>query len=182
MAGDWRERFLELEQQAESASEAHQQAERELTRLVTRICVACSGFDPQLDTQLDRLRKVARKGRADALIRQSEEFADSIVHAAEDRFRPGVLARLLDGLALIERRHETEAMVALHEAEAELRRRGMATIATVTRAAHGVALGGDAGATFLDQARHDLRAFGVRHPDAVWIRSPGTLEACPRGN
>ncbi|MCB1774025.1 MAG: diguanylate cyclase [Gammaproteobacteria bacterium] len=96
MAGDWRERFLELEQQAESASEAHQQAERELTRLVTRICVACSGFDPQLDTQLDRLRKVARKGRADALIRQSEEFADSIVHAAEDRFRPGVLARLLE--------------------------------------------------------------------------------------
>lgn len=96
MSGDWRQKFLELEQQAEASSQAHQHAERELTRLVTRICVACSGFDPQMDTQLDRLRKVARKGKADALIRQSEEFADSIVHAAEDRFRPGVLARLLE--------------------------------------------------------------------------------------
>jgi len=96
MAGDWREKFLQLEQQVEASNEAHQQAERELTRLVTRICVACSGFDPQMDTQLDRLRKVARKGKADALIRQSEEFANSIVHAAEDRIRPGVLARLLE--------------------------------------------------------------------------------------
>ncbi|MCB9660634.1 MAG: AAA family ATPase [Sandaracinaceae bacterium] len=83
-----------------------------------------------------------------------------------------VLSRLLDGLALTVKRREPEAMVALREAEGELRRRGMATLATVTRAAHGVALGGDAGAAFVEQARHDLRAFGAQHPDAllsIWM-------------
>ena len=116
-------------------------------------------------------------GRAAIRSRQALASVDKTAAAIRSHVAPThhVLARLLDGLALIERRHETEAMVALHEAEAELRRRGMATIATVTRAAHGVALGGDAGATFLDQARHDLRAFGVRHPDAflgIWIGPP----------
>ncbi|MCB9628810.1 MAG: AAA family ATPase [Sandaracinaceae bacterium] len=119
----------------------------------------------------------ARMGRAAIRSRQALASVDKTAAAIRSHVAPThhVLARLLDGLALIERRHETEAMVALHEAEAELRRRGMATIATVTRAAHGVALGGDAGATFLDQARHDLRAFGVRHPDAflgIWIGPP----------
>jgi hypothetical protein len=83
-----------------------------------------------------------------------------------------VLARLLEGLTLVERHREADAMVALRETEGELRRRGMATLATVTRAAHGAALGGDAGDAFVEQARHDLRAFGVQQHDAflsMWI-------------
>jgi tetratricopeptide (TPR) repeat protein len=132
-----------------------------------------------LDVELHMGRAVvalasARTGRHALRVRQSLALADRIAAGIRADANPAqhVLARLLDGLLLIERRRETDAMVALHEAEVELRRRGMATMATVTRAAHGVALGGDAGATFIDQARHDLRAFGVRQPDAflgIWV-------------
>jgi diguanylate cyclase len=95
MATDWRSRFIDLEQRSESAQRERETAERELTRLITRLCVACSGFDPQLDRELERLRKVARKGEAGAVVRQSEAFADAIVRASEERVRPGVLSRLL---------------------------------------------------------------------------------------
>jgi len=116
----------------------------------------------------------ARQGRQPLRARQSLAVAERVANVIRSDAKPSqhVLARLLDGLLLIERRREPDAMVALHEAEVELRRRGMATLATVTRAAHGVALGGDAGAAFIDQARHDLRAFGVRQPDAflgIWV-------------
>lgn len=121
----------------------------------------------------------ARGARQPLRARQSLALVDRIADVIRADTHPAhhVLAKLLDGLALIHKRRENDAMVALHEAEVELRRRGMATLATVTRAAHGLALGGDTGSTFIDQARHDLRAFGVRHPDAflgIWV---GPLQA-----
>lgn len=117
---------------------------------------------------------VARLGQRPLRARQALALTERIAGGIRADTRPAhhVLAKLLDGLVLIEKRREPDAMVALHEAESELRRRGMATLATVTRAAHGVALGGDAGREFVQQARHDLRAFGVRHPDAflgIWV-------------
>lgn len=96
MSGDWRARYIELEQRTAQASSEHEEAERQLTRLITRLCVACAGCDPNLDRELERLRKLARGGRAAPLVRQSEAFADAIVRAAGERAKPGVLGRLLE--------------------------------------------------------------------------------------
>jgi diguanylate cyclase len=96
MSGDWRERYIELEQRTAQAASEHEEAERQLTRLITRLCVACAGCDPNLDRELERLRKLARGGRAGPVVRQSEAFADAIVRAAGERAKPGVLGRLLE--------------------------------------------------------------------------------------
>lgn len=95
MTGDWRERYIELEQRTVEADREREEAERQLTRLITRLCVACTGCDPNLDRELERLRKAARGGRAEPVVRQSEAFADAIVRAADERRRPGVLGQLL---------------------------------------------------------------------------------------
>ena len=95
MATDWRERYLELADRHEQQLVAHADAERDLTRLIVRLCVACSGLDPALDPHLNRLRNAAKAGDPAALLRQAGALADALVHAPEQRARPGVLQRLL---------------------------------------------------------------------------------------
>ncbi len=95
MAEDWRDRYLKLADQHERVGAAHSEAERELVRLVTRLCVACSGLDPQLDPHLKHLRNLAKAGKAEALSGKADEFAKSVAQTVESRSRPGVLSVLL---------------------------------------------------------------------------------------
>lgn len=95
MATDWRERYLELADEHERQSTVHADAERDLIRLIVRLCVACSGLDPALDPHLNRLRNAAKAGRPAGLLREAGVLADALVHAPEQRARPGVVQRLL---------------------------------------------------------------------------------------
>ncbi len=110
MTDDWRQKYLELADLHERGEAQHAAAERELTRLITRLCVAVSGLDATLDPHLERLRKAAKGGKSATLLRNADELADALVHASEDRVRPGVLQRLCEHAQLNKR--QTEA--ALH--------------------------------------------------------------------
>lgn len=96
MTGDWRERYQKLADEAERAERGHRDAERELTRLITRLCVAVGGLDPQLDPHLDQLRQAARGAKFGPLLQQADRISSALASFADDRSRPGVLARLLE--------------------------------------------------------------------------------------
>jgi diguanylate cyclase len=95
MSEDWRDRYLKLADEAESAERVHQEAERELSRLVTRLCVAFSGLDPLLDPHIESLREAARGGNSGRLLQQAEQVSGALLNAADERTRPAVLPRLL---------------------------------------------------------------------------------------
>lgn len=103
MAEDWRQKFLELADEHDRVTAEHDGTERELTRLITRLCVAVSGLDATLDPHLERLRKAAKGGKSATLLRNADELADALVHASEDRSRPGVLQRLYERAGLNKR-------------------------------------------------------------------------------
>jgi diguanylate cyclase len=96
MAGDWRERYLKLADEAEREQQQHAAAERELNRLITRISVAVLGLDPLLDPHLEKLREVARSGKTARLAQEAGALGDAMVRAADERTQTGVLPRLLD--------------------------------------------------------------------------------------
>ena len=106
MSDDWRQKYLELADLQERGEARHAEAERELTRLITRLCVAVSGLDATLDPHLERLRKAAKGGKSATLLRNADELADALVHAGEDRARPGVLQRLCETAQLNKRQTE----------------------------------------------------------------------------
>ncbi len=106
MSDDWRQKYLELADLQERGEAQHAEAERELTRLVTRLCVAVSGLDATLDPHLERLRKAAKGGKSATLLRNADELADALVHASEERVRPGVLQRLCEHAQLNKRQTE----------------------------------------------------------------------------
>jgi len=110
MAEDWRDRYLNLVDQHERDGKVHAEVERGLARLITRLCVACSGLDPQLDPHLKRLRDAAKAGKAEALSGKADEFAQSIARAAEDRSRPGVLSVLLGRTKALDSRQSGEIL------------------------------------------------------------------------
>ncbi len=91
----WRDRYLELAEQLDSAEQRQASAERELLRLISRLCVATSGLDPLLDPHLSRLRKAVKNGTADAVIRQAQELGDALLKAQDDRVRGDLFERLL---------------------------------------------------------------------------------------
>lgn len=103
MADDWRQKYLDLADEHESGERRHAETEHELTRLITRLCVAVSGLDATLDPHLERLRKVAKAGGSGKLLQQAEQLADALVHASEDRARPGVLQHLCERAGLSDR-------------------------------------------------------------------------------
>jgi diguanylate cyclase len=91
MAEDWRQKFLDLADEHERGEKQHTATERDLIRLVTRLCVAVSGLDATLDPHLERLRRASKSGDASRLLEQADELADALVHASEERTRPGIL-------------------------------------------------------------------------------------------
>ncbi|RMG34360.1 MAG: GGDEF domain-containing protein [Gammaproteobacteria bacterium] len=97
---DWRDRYLELAEQFESAEQHWQNAERELVRLVARLCIATGGLDAQLDPHLSRLRKATKQGATDALVEQAGELGDALLKAQDERVKGDLVARLLDRSAL----------------------------------------------------------------------------------
>ncbi len=97
---DWRDRYLELADQFETAEQRWQSAERELVRLVARLCIATGGLDAQLDPHLSRLRKAAKGGSSEPLITQAGELGDALLKAQDDRVKGDLVARLLDHSAL----------------------------------------------------------------------------------
>lgn len=97
---DWRDRYLELADQFETAEQRWQSAERELVRLVARLCIATGGLDNQLDPHLSQLRMAAKSGNSETLIAQAGELGDALLKAQDDRVNGDLVTRLLDRSAL----------------------------------------------------------------------------------
>lgn len=96
----WRDRFLNLSEQADADKQRFEEAERELLRLITRLCVACLGLDEMLDPHLKRLRSAARDGSEGRLLQQAQAFGDALVQAQDDRAGGGLFEKLLDRSSL----------------------------------------------------------------------------------
>ncbi len=92
----WRDRYLQLSEQAEKADKRFQSAEQELLRLITRLCVAATGFDAHLDPHLERVRETARKGDSVRLVAQAQKLGDALLKAQDERHRGDLLGRLLN--------------------------------------------------------------------------------------
>ncbi|MDJ0740291.1 MAG: GGDEF domain-containing protein [Gammaproteobacteria bacterium] len=118
MSEDWRKKYLQLADEHEREEARHAAAERDLSRLITRLCVAVSGLDATLDPHLERLRRAAKGGKSATLLRNADELADALVHASEDRARPGVLQRLFER-AELGRRQTDEALRAWADVAAD---------------------------------------------------------------
>ncbi len=96
MAEDFKQRYLNLADEAEREQKRHEEAERELNRLITRICVAVAGLDPILDPHLEALRGLAKSGKTAHLVQQAGDIGDALVRAADERTQSGVVVRLLE--------------------------------------------------------------------------------------
>lgn len=91
----WRDRYLQLSEQAERSEKRFQSAEQELLRLITRLCVAATGFDAHLDPHLEPVREAARKGDSLRLVAQAQSLGDALLKAQDERNKGDLLRRLL---------------------------------------------------------------------------------------
>ena len=92
----WRDRYLQLAEQAEAEEKKYQKAESELMRLLSRLCVATSGLDVMLDPHLERVRKTVREGSSTKLVSQAQRLGDALLKAQDERTKGDLLDRVLD--------------------------------------------------------------------------------------
>ncbi|MBA1331486.1 hypothetical protein QQ73_10090, partial [Candidatus Endoriftia persephone str. Guaymas] len=69
----------ELLKKTEQESDRRLEAESLLTRTIVRLCLACSGLDPNLDPYLKSIRESLRNGVNPDLLKELNELSDTLI-------------------------------------------------------------------------------------------------------
>ncbi len=96
METDWKTRAQALADEVNAVTRRGRETEQVLRQAISRLCVAVTGLDPTLDSRLQQLREVTRKGGDLAAVEtELSHLADAVLHGAEAR--PAELVHRLFG-------------------------------------------------------------------------------------
>ena len=82
---EWQERYQSLQLQRETELAAQQSTEKLLCRTIIRQTLSASGFNPQLDPHLNKLRDGVKKGVQASQLERLEQLSNAILHPDEPR-------------------------------------------------------------------------------------------------
>ncbi|EGV52000.1 GGDEF domain-containing protein [Candidatus Endoriftia persephone] len=89
---DLKKAYEELLKKTEQESDRRLEAESLLTRTIVRLCLACSGLDPNLDPYLKSIRESLRNGVNPDLLKELNELSDTLIRlGSPDEAPPAVV-------------------------------------------------------------------------------------------
>jgi diguanylate cyclase len=84
----WKDKYLNLLETQEQAQQAHKSLEELLSKTIIKLSFAISGFDPQLETQLQRIRDTLKSAiNSDQLKAELENFSDTLARITDQSNR-----------------------------------------------------------------------------------------------
>jgi len=105
---DWKEKYRLLVEQQGADEQEQAEIERLLCRTISRLTLAASGLDPNLDSNLKKIRNAIRHGVNSELKDTLDALSDALMHADESSadavdaaLPPDLLQRLLSRIKLV---------------------------------------------------------------------------------